>query len=386
MFRITRNCRSGVLVTLLLFTITLLRKSCFAFVPSFAPKIKRRGIDTVQERSLRYNCYHHRTVVLLANNNSLFRSRRVVVQAIKEHPFQPLSSANTLFSKRKPSRTLARLKEGVGNNNNGPPPRSQQRGGSNLGGVPNNNNSNIGGGTALAVNPVLQEASRLLKRTSWFSWWAQTILTVISCTILLFASNATKANRAANPPSFFLSALGLTVSFISILWTWGNGTRLSRRLLRDKSTPVMMMTPHQSSPPAQQPKRPLQKSPKQQQSPGRNFSFLPAAPGELLRRAIRVQLSLNLVGLFLTLLAAEEIVGSLALKVLTAGSAFGSVYGAGATTPVGFIQPLDVLIVQANTNILLSHFASLTCSLYLADRVGLFQPQQPIKQQPQQRN
>ena len=247
------------------------------------------------------------------------------------------------------SRALVRLHESIGNN---VPPR-----------VGNNN-----------VNPLVQEASRMLKRTSWFSWWAQTILTVISCTILLFASNATKANRAGNPPSFFLSALGLTVSFLSILWTWGNGTRLSRRLLRDKS-----VVPPQTS--SAQEQRQQQRPPNSRQ--GQKSPFLPATPGELLRRAIRVQVSLNLVGLFLTLLAAEEIVGSLALKVLTAGSTFGNVYGAaaGATTPVGFVQPLDVLIVQANTNILLSHFASLTCSLYLADRVGLFQPQSQQKQQ-----
>ena len=233
---------------------------------------------------------------------------------------------------------------------------------------------------------LLQDASRLLKRTSWFSWWAQTILTVISCTILLFAANATQVNRAASPPSFLLSALGLTVSFGSILWTWGNGARLSKRLVRDKKSP--------SLPPSADPTNSAPNNSKQ--TPNKNkknkkkidkkpFPFIPASPSELLRQAIRVQVSLNLIGLFLTLLAAEEIVGSLALKVLTAGTTFGgNVYGAAAaTTPAGFVQPLDVLIVQANTNILLSHFVSLSCSLYLADRVGLFQPQLPPQPQRQ---
>ena len=77
------------------------------------------------------------------------------------------------------------------------------------------------------------------------------------------------------------------------------------------------------------------------------------------------------MGLFLTLLAAEEIVGSLALKVLTAGN--GLLYGGSGVGAEGFVQPLDILIVQANTNTLLSHFASLSTALYLADRVRLLQ-------------
>ena len=222
----------------------------------------------------------------------------------------------------------------------------------------NNNNfppqSQSSSSTASSPSPLLQDLSRLLQRTSWFSWWTQTILTVISCTILLFAGNATKGKAAVAraTPSFFLSGLGLTVSFLSILWTWGNGTRLSRRLLRNKSS---TQQPSSSSP-----------------APSKNpLAFRPAPPHALLRRAIRVQVGLNLVGLFLTLLAAEEIVGSLALKVLTAGN--GLLYGGSGVGAEGFVQPLDILIVQANTNTLLSHFASLSTALYLADRVRLLQ-------------
>ena len=85
--------------------------------------------------------------------------------------------------------------------------------------------------------------------------------------------------------------------------------------------------------------------------------------------------SLNLVGMGLTLLGAEQTVGVLAIKVLTArpwnNPAAGGMYMAG-----GFegLQPLDILIVQANTNALLSHFCSLVSLLYLTRFIKKLDP------------
>ena len=38
------------------------------------------------------------------------------------------------------------------------------------------------------------------------------------------------------------------------------------------------------------------------------------------------------------------------------------------------LQPLDVLIMQANTNVLSSHFVSLACLLWLARMINLLDP------------
>jgi hypothetical protein len=96
----------------------------------------------------------------------------------------------------------------------------------------------------------------------------------------------------------------------------------------------------------------------------------------LLRRAIRIGCVLNLAGMLLHLLAAEQIVGALAIKVLTMPSlsrsaAAGLLLGGGAD---GGLQPLDILIVQANTNSLLSHFCSLVLLLYLVDQLHKLDP------------
>jgi hypothetical protein len=158
------------------------------------------------------------------------------------------------------------------------------------------------------TDPLVKETSRMLKRVFFFSWWAQVILTTISTVILLFARNVVgpATGRGPAPPPFFLSGTGVLVSVASIIWTWGNGARLSRRLVR----------------------RPTGK-------------FQAA---NLLRRAVRVGVSLNLVGLFVNLVAAEQIVGNLAIKVLTSRGV-GTGQSAFLSTVEGSLQPLDVSIV-----------------------------------------
>lgn len=155
------------------------------------------------------------------------------------------------------------------------------------------------------ADPLVQETSRMLKRVFFFSWWAQVILTTISTVILLFARNVVgpATGRGPAPPPFFLSGTGVLVSVGSIIWTWGNGVRLSRRLVR---------------------------------KPTGKFQS-----ANLLRRAVRVGVSLNLVGLFVNLVAAEQIVGNLAIKVLTSRG-LGTGQGALMSTVEGSLQPLDV--------------------------------------------
>jgi hypothetical protein len=192
------------------------------------------------------------------------------------------------------------------------------------------------------ISPLVMAASKKMKRLSWFSWWAQTILTTVSTTILVFAASVVhsgaKNQNAAAAPAFFLSGTALILSAASIIWTWGNGARLSKRLLRPTVLPVAKQ-------------------------------HIQAAT--LIRRALQVQISLNMLGLLGTLLAAEEIVGSLAIKVLTTfGVGAASMYNA----PLMGLQPLDILVVQANTNTMLAQAISLTTSLLLTDQIRNLDP------------
>ena len=105
----------------------------------------------------------------------------------------------------------------------------------------------------------------------------------------------------------------------------------------------------------------------------------------MIRRAIVIGVTLNLLGMLVTLIGAEQIVGLLAAKVLTMqgvspfAASFGLGLGGVGGGGVGLggtqsVQPLDVLIVQANTNTLLSHFLSLVCCLILTRSVHVLDP------------
>ena len=80
--------------------------------------------------------------------------------------------------------------------------------------------------------------------------------------------------------------------------------------------------------------------------------------------------TINLAGMFATLLGAEQIVGALAIKVLTQSGIQVTAYG---QMPAQ-LQPLDILIVQANTNTLLSHFCSLVGFLWMVRFIHKLDP------------
>mmetsp|Transcript_31269 Transcript_31269/g.61987 ORF Transcript_31269/g.61987 Transcript_31269/m.61987 type:complete len:277 (+) Transcript_31269:60-890(+) len=189
------------------------------------------------------------------------------------------------------------------------------------------------------IDSLVYKASTRLRGASWLSWWSQVILTVISSVTFVFARNVMDM-QAVSPlefsrvaSKFILPGAGIVTSIMSIIWTWG-GRRLSRRFIR--------------------------------RSPSRVES------ANLLRRVINVGVTLNLIGLFASLLGAQYIVGTLVAKAMQNVVGFGAGSMGGISSQV--LQPLDVLVVQANTNILLSHFISLACLLWLTRTVDVLDP------------
>jgi len=188
-------------------------------------------------------------------------------------------------------------------------------------------------------NESVQEASLAVRRSSWLSWWAQVILTTTSAVTLFFAKSVMSSSSGnggvisrGSGAGLYLAGSGIVLSFLSIIWTWG-GARLSNRLIRRSTTPI--------------------------------------AAANMIRRNITIAITLNLLGMFITLIGAEQIVGILAAKVLTNQNLFsGSV---GSVAPQ-ILQPLDILVVQANTNMILSHFCSLFLSLNLIRSVCKLDP------------
>jgi hypothetical protein len=214
--------------------------------------------------------------------------------------------------------------------------------------MPNSNSKDDISSSSTDMELILQ-SSQTLQRFSWLSWWSQVILTVVSSVILLFARNVTQRSSkiGGSGSGFALTGLGIVVSILSILWTWG-GARLGQKLA----------------------------------TPSRRHSLPPdrILAATMIRRVVTVGISINLLGMTLGLLGSGQIVGGLAIQVLTLSSSSSSSLlqqGQAVIVPQlsnPIIQPLDILIVQGNTNILLSHFGSLVAFLYQTKLVHRLDP------------
>lgn len=184
---------------------------------------------------------------------------------------------------------------------------------------------------SLPPAPSVQRVAIALRRAGWICFWVQLVLAVISGIILFFAAVASQASRtpvatAGSGGGLFFAVLGLLVLGFSTYRAYGY-TRLSQKL----------------------------------RSPG------PARPSRAdTIKQIRITLISNLVGMTLTLFAAEAIGGILLAKAVSQPS---SQLGIGAVALRDFIQPIDLFVVLSSNHTIVAHFAGLVASIWLIDQI-----------------
>lgn len=187
-----------------------------------------------------------------------------------------------------------------------------------------NNKPEVSSSLPLAV----KRASSSLKVGGNFGLWVQLILGVVSAITLLVASpnlaSSEDTTQATGVGVFF--ALGGIVALAISIYFCFRYTRISRRLA--------------TSDPSSRPSR------------------------AIILRQLRIGLIVNLVGLLLTILGAQAIVGIVLVKSLTQPQL---VIGA---KPQEFVNSIDLLIIQANVNIIAAHFAGILSSLWLTERLN----------------
>lgn len=181
----------------------------------------------------------------------------------------------------------------------------------------------------------LRAIAKLFRLTGWITFWAQLVLGVISGGILLFASISP---RAGNPGSTSNSGgAGLGVFFaISGLIALAVGIFIAFRY-------VLI---------------------------GRQLDATNAnnRPRKLETvQVVRLGLVVHLVGILLTLIGAQAIVGILLTKSLTVSQVIPGTIT--QVDPSRVIQPLDIFVVQANTNTVSAHFSGLIGSIWLLNRI-----------------
>ena len=182
-----------------------------------------------------------------------------------------------------------------------------------------------------SASPSLKEIAKTFRLTGWIAFWAQLVLTVISSIILLFAGALSRAPGAnQNSPTtgvgVFVTVLGIAVLFFNMYWALFRYIPTGRKL--DGS-------------PVNRPKRP-----------------------ETIR-VLRMGLIVSLIGLLLSLLGAQATIGLLAAKAFNQG-----IGGFVNTDPSKFIQPLDILVVQASINVILAQFFGILAALWLLNRIS----------------
>ena len=184
-----------------------------------------------------------------------------------------------------------------------------------------------------SLPPAVQRVASAFRIAGWVSFWGQLVLSIISAVVLLFAgSTLTLANSAPATAGgvqtssaetgigLLLSVCGLVALLVGAFWAF-RYTRMARRL----------------------------KTAEAQVRPKRSDVF----------QLLRLGLLVNLAGMAFTILGAQAIVGALVAKSFAQG--FSLLSG----NPLKFVNPLDVFLVQASTNITMAHFIGLIGTLWL---------------------
>jgi hypothetical protein len=177
----------------------------------------------------------------------------------------------------------------------------------------------------------LQAIAKAFRLTGWIGFWTQLVLGVVSAVVLLlFAIFSQRPSSPNNNPGtgfgIFLAVCGLITLGVSIYMTF-RYTRLGNQL--------------QSANPNNRPRK-----------------------VETVQ-VLRLGLMINLVGMLLTLLGAQAIVGTLVTRSISPQAITTQLFD-----PTRIVSGLDMLAVQANTNTVAGHFAGIICSLWLLNRIS----------------
>ncbi|MGF1479600.1 MAG: DUF3611 family protein [Cyanophyceae cyanobacterium] len=178
------------------------------------------------------------------------------------------------------------------------------------------------------LSSKVQRVALSIKRAGRISFWLQLILGVIATVTLLFTSPALVNSRErtiASQFGFFCAAIGLVALAINIYFSW-RYTQMARRI--------------EEPDPARRPKK-----------------------SDTLQ-AIRIGLTINLVGMLIAIIGAEALIG------LVLGKSLSRPQLALTTDPSEFVNSIDLLIVQANTNTIAAHFSGIASSLWLLNRIA----------------
>ncbi|WOL17455.1 protein TIC 21, chloroplastic [Canna indica] len=179
------------------------------------------------------------------------------------------------------------------------------------------------------VSKRLENTARYFKRLGSLGFWGQLVCTLVSAVILSFSTVIT--GKITSPITFYTTTGGIAAAFISVFWSFGY-IRLSERLRRTANEPTK------------------------------------APPRADVVKSLKNGIVLNLLGMGAAILGMQATVGFLVAKALTTSAV---PYYQGVSPGQNPVLALDVFLVQASANTILSHFLGLVFSLELLRSVTL---------------
>ncbi|KAK4258796.1 hypothetical protein QN277_005205 [Acacia crassicarpa] len=179
------------------------------------------------------------------------------------------------------------------------------------------------------VSKRLEMTARYFKRLGSLGFWGQLVCTAVAAVILSFSIVVT--GKITSPVTFYATAGGIAAAFVSVFWSFGY-LRLSEKLQRTSNEPT--------------------------KAPARADVV----------KSLKNGIVLNILGMGATILGMQATVGLLVAKALTSSA---NPYYQGISPGYSPVLALDVFLVQASANTILSHFLGLVFSLELLRSVTL---------------
>lgn len=169
----------------------------------------------------------------------------------------------------------------------------------------------------------LESTARYFKQFGSLGFWGQLVCTIVSAVILSFSVVIT--GKVTSPATFYCTAGGIAAAFVSVFWSFGY-IRLSERLKRTAKDPSK------------------------------------APPRAEVIKSLKNGIGINVLGMGAAILGMQATVGLLVAKALTSSAV---PYYQGIPPGQSPVLALDVFLVQASANTILSHFLGLVFSLEL---------------------
>ena len=172
-----------------------------------------------------------------------------------------------------------------------------------------------------SIPPAIRRIAQNFRLAGWAGVWTQSVVGVISS--LLFVVNALEPDKSlSNAGADIFQAVGVLLVFVSAFWGF-RYVRLSRKLRT--SNPDLRPKPRDAA------------------------------------QAVRIGILISLVGMLLTIIAAESVVALLWLRALRQVATFGGI----SQDTAAFINAADIAVVFSVVNTMFAHFLGLCISLWL---------------------